>query len=442
MALFHPASFAQQLCALWGITPMLKDHPAPSVEQLVQVFEIAFSASMATEEGRSVRFGLILMKSDEVEKEFGVARFRETRPLSVTEIRRLAPATKPSSTFIAIECSDDGPRIWGTVDAGSNWTDFIGGESSSGTMLPFNLVITVGAPGSMSIRFSDFLLYNAEHGQVARHSSNVLKFGPIHEFFRPVLRQLVREALPGVEEESDVGDHLLISYGGEYLRFLVRTLRYAEELAHGGTVVILRDEGGARIANHAAIKYETVGLELWKDLVQCLRLTYAEIESTKAIDGPDKIEPESLDAWRAVSRDLREVRQRLIDLSRFLSRLTQVDGALVVTDQFRVLGFGAVIKNLSNVPLVVRSCVNERGDRFVEERSEFYGTRHRSAMTLCREMDSVIFVLSQDGGVKALKFVEGNALLWPSVSLDPSSWFVTPEDVIPELRERYLSRTL
>jgi hypothetical protein len=57
--------------------------------------EIAFSASMEAEEGRPVRFGLLLLRNDEIdEKGFGVARFRESRLLSVSEIRRLAPATK------------------------------------------------------------------------------------------------------------------------------------------------------------------------------------------------------------------------------------------------------------------------------------------------------------------------------------------------------------
>lgn len=441
MALFNPVNLAFQLCASWGNIPLLSSYGAPSTDQLAQILETAFSASMETEEGRSVRFGLLLLKNDEInEKDFGIARFAESRLLSVAEIRRLAPATNLSSTFIAIEQSDDGPRIWGTVDAGSEWTHFRRGEESSGIGLPSGLVITASAPGSISIRFSDSLLFSAEHGQVARSSSNILKFGPVHEFFRPVLQQLVREAFPD-REELALDEHFLVSYGGEYLRFLARTLQYAEELAHGGTLAVLREDA-LRIRDLATIKYETVRFEAWKDLVENLRSIFSEIELGKVISAAPQVEQASLQAWREASRERRKVSQRLVDLSRFLARLTQVDGALVITDRLRILGFGAVIKDLSNAPPTVRSCWNERCDTFLEQRSEVYGTRHRSAMGLCREMDCVVFVLSQDGGVRALKSVEDHVLLWPSVSLDPSAWFLTPEDIIPELRERYLSRKL
>lgn len=441
MALFDPVNLARQLCALWGNIPLLSSYTAPSVEQLRKVLEIAFSASMETEEGRSLRFGLLLLRHDEIdEKDFRVARFGESRPLSITEIRRLAPATNPSSTFIAVEQADDGPRIWGAVDAGSDWTLFRKGEKSSGIGLPFGLVISVAAPGSISVRLSDSLLVSAAHGQVAHPSANVLKFGPVHDFFRPVLQQLVQEALPD-RGESDLDDHFLVSYGGEYLRFLARTLQYVAELGHGGTIAVLREDAGS-IRQIAEVKYETTRFEAWGDLVDQLRLIYNEIESGKVLTEAPQVAQSSFQAWREVGHELRRVSQRLVDLSRFLARLTQVDGALLVTDHLRILGFGAVIKDLANAPSTVRSCWNERCDNPFEEKSESYGTRHRSAMALCRQVDCVVFVLSQDGGVKALKSVGEHVLLWPSVSLDPSAWFITAEDIIPELRERYLSRKL
>lgn len=441
MALFNPVNLALQLCASWGNSPLLKSYTAPSVEQLAKILEVAFLASMETEEGRSMRFGLLLLRNDEIDtKNFGVARFREPRLLSVTEIRRLAPATSLSNTFIAVEQSDDGPRTWGTVDVGSGWALFRRGEESSGIGLPFSLVISVVAPGSINVRFSDSVLFSAERGQVARSSSNVFKLGPIHEFFRPVMQQLLREAFPE-REGSKFDDHFLVSYGGEYLRFLARTLQYAEELAHGGTLAVLREDA-ANIRELAAIKYETTNFEGWSELVQNLRLIYKEIESEKLIADVPQVDQASLQAWRESNRERRKVSQRLVDLSRFLARLTQVDGALLITDRLRILGFGAVIKSLSTAPETVRSCWNERCDTFLEQKSEAFGTRHRSAMGLCREIDCVVFVLSQDGGVKALKSVEGQVLLWPSISLEPPAWFITPEDIIPELRERYLSGKL
>jgi hypothetical protein len=436
MALFDPGGFARQLCERWEHIPLLKTHHRPPAGQLATILEQAYLASLESEEGRPLRFGLILRGSNEPdEPEYGIARFDERRPLSSNEIRRLAPATGLSSTFIGVECTDRRPFIWGTVDVGSEWTLFQSAEQTSGMFLPDHLVITVSAPGTISLKFSDFLLYSVEHGRPAQPSSNVLKFGPVHEFFRPVMHNLLREAFP--DRDELISDrHFFISYGGEYLRFLARTLKCAEGLGHGGTIIVLRGEGDATARNLLSIKYPISGCQLWDELVRYVKVIFEQIESAKLIDGKPQVERELVDRWKTVAREQEKLSQRLIDRSRFLARLTQVDGALVMTERLQVLGFGAVIQDLSQTHPTVRSCEDERCRAFVELKRESYGTRHRSAIELCERVDCLVFVLSQDGRVKALICEGDQVLLWPSVLLDPRAWFVTAEDVIPQLRER------
>lgn len=123
MAVFDPFGFSRQLCDRWEHIPILKSHHRPVPDQLAKILESAYFASMETEEGRPLKFGLILRASTEADEPgYGVARFRERRPLSSSEICRLAPATDFSSTFIAVESTDSVPVIWGTVDVGSEWS--------------------------------------------------------------------------------------------------------------------------------------------------------------------------------------------------------------------------------------------------------------------------------------------------------------------------------
>lgn len=439
MALFDPCGLAQQLCGRWEHVPMLKSHPRPAPEQLAKVLECAYLASMEPEEGRQLKFGLILRASTETDEPgYGIARFRERRPLSSNEIRRLAPATGLSSTFIAVESTDNEPFIWGTVDVGSEWSLLQSAERTSGATLPSHLVITVSAPGTISLKFSDTLLYSVERGQPAQGSCNVLKVGPVHEFFRPVMHQLLRESFP--DRDDLISDkHFFLSYGGEYLRFLARTLRYAEGLGHGGTIIVLRGNDDARVSDFVSIKYPISSCHPWDELVRYVKLIYEEIESSKLIDRKPLVERAPLDNWKSASRECEKLNQQLIDRSRFLARLTQVDGALVLTDRLRVLGFGAVIKDLSETRHTIRVCQDELCRSFDERKREAYGTRHQSAIRLSERLDCLAFVLSQDGGVKALRHEEGEVLLWPSVLLDLTAWFVTAEDLIPQLRERYLT---
>lgn len=45
-----------------------------------------------------------------------------------------------------------------------------------------------------------------------------------------------------------------------------------------------------------------------------------------------------------------------------------------------------------------------------------YGTRHRSAFRFSSSLDdSVAFIVSQDGGVKARKGVQDKVFLWPDI---------------------------
>jgi len=440
MALFDPSKFARQLCDRWEHIPMLKGHLRPVPDQLAKILESAYLASMEHEEGRTLKFGLILRASTEADEPgYGIARFKERRPLSSSEICRLAPATDFPSTFIAVESTDGVPFIWGTVDMGSEWSLFQTAERTSGMGLPSHLVITVSAPGTINLKFSETLLYSIERGQPAQQSCNVLKFGPVQEFFRPVMRHLLTEAFP--DNHNLVSDnHFFISYGGEYLRFLARTLQYAERQGHGGTIIILRDGDNIHINDHLSITYPVSSCDQWDDLIRYLKLIFEEIESRKLIDGKPQVEQVLLDHWNIASREREKLNQQLIDRSRFLARLTQVDGALVMTDRLGVLGFGAVIKDLTETHPTFRYCQNELCQTFEERKRQAYGTRHRSAIELCERMDCIAFVLSQDGGVKALKREGDQVLLWPSVLLGPSAWFVTAEDIIPQLRERYLNR--
>ena len=440
MALFDPRRLAQQLCNRWDHIPLLKSFPRPVPDQLARILKAAYLASLETEEGRPLKFGLILRSSAEAdEPEYGIARFGERRPLSSSEIRRLAPATGLSSTFIAVESTDNGPFIWGTMDVGSERSLFQSAEQTSGMGLPFHLVITASAPGTINLKFSEFLVYSVERGQSAQQSSNVLKFGPVHEFFRPAMRQLLKESFPGNDKEIE-DKHFLISYGGEYLRFLARTLKYAEGLGHGGTIVVLRENSDLDVNDHLSVKYPISSFHPWDDLVRYVNRICEEIESFKLIDGKQQVERAPLDHWTMTRRERDKLSLQLIDRSRFLARLTQVDGALVITERLRVLGFGAVIKDLTAMRPTFRLCKDELCRIFDQRQREAYGTRHRSAIALCERMDCMAFVLSQDGGVKALRREGDQVLLWPSVSLDPAAWFVTAEDVIPQLRESYLNR--
>src|SRR5207245_2108609 len=96
--------------------------------------------------------------------------------------------------------------------------------------------------------------------------------------------------------------------------------------------------------------------------------------------------------------------QALRDCFQFIASLSKVDGALVITDRFRVLGFGAEIIAQSPTLKEISLAANPEATETTNISIESYGTRHRSAFRFCSSYeDSLAFIVSTDGGIKATK---------------------------------------
>ncbi|AZS13976.1 hypothetical protein EI981_05595 [Paenibacillus lutimineralis] len=90
----------------------------------------------------------------------------------------------------------------------------------------------------------------------------------------------------------------------------------------------------------------------------------------------------------------------------------------MMTDKLRLLGFGAevTVSSPSLSKIKVAEDVNGIGNNYFP--IESFGTRHRSAFRFCSSYEnSVAFVISQDGGVKAIKRVGADIVLWPDINL-------------------------
>ena len=124
------------------------------------------------------------------------------------------------------------------------------------------------------------------------------------------------------------------------------------------------------------------------------------------------------DAFSESNGDQRMAFRRLNDAADFIINLSAVDGAVVVTDTFRVIGFGAEII-LDASPAAVSVFADDRRAPTGEISIDAFGTRHRSAFRLCSaQKDVVVFVVSQDGDVRGVMALPtGGAGLWPDVAL-------------------------
>src|SRR5205823_5448760 len=114
-----------------------------------------------------------------------------------------------------------------------------------------------------------------------------------------------------------------------------------------------------------------------------------------------------------LSAEEQELDEKLGDVAQTTASLTSVDGAVVITDHFRVLGFGGEVTAVS--PSLASVTLADNRPHTIPIDS--FGTRHRSAFRFCSSFEgSVAFVVSSDGGAKAVKRVGSEVLLWPDIN--------------------------
>ena len=96
--------------------------------------------------------------------------------------------------------------------------------------------------------------------------------------------------------------------------------------------------------------------------------------------------------------------EAIFGLAHLFADLTAVDGAVVFTGGFELLGFGAEISGgLERVKTVARA-LDVEGIETEQVNAENFGTRHRSVYRLCSAVHEAMgIVISQDRSVRLVK---------------------------------------
>jgi hypothetical protein len=118
------------------------------------------------------------------------------------------------------------------------------------------------------------------------------------------------------------------------------------------------------------------------------------------------------------SPDLAALDEAIFEMAHLIAALANVDGAVVLTKRFEILGFGGEITgDLPEVTTVWRAIDLEGTEREAEV-VDTMGTRHRSAYRLCaRFPEALAVVISQDGGVRFVAWQDGAVTYWDHASL-------------------------
>lgn len=407
----------------------------PDTEVFQLLVDTAFHASFMTEEKRRPGFRLLYCSPDDLKPTQELPSFLHSflhnrsrtitmpspRPFTVSELNRIAPAADLTRFLICVcpkKEKSNMLHIWGLLDVGESWWKFIHHESPRGISPPNFLTITSTSPGELSLSVSGNILLTLKNGELFYPLNSPIRSGPISKFLDPSRQCLYDQTIQELKTDKWNYEGPDDNYPRRFYNFFLERLLYNIRYhGHGGTLIVVPEEIGfddSRLTDRILIKYGTNYDYAWGSLVRSLVNHRRYYDLYFSLNNEKKeLTLEAFKECSLLENEKDYIDEEIRDIAKSIASLTSVDGALVITTQFKVLGFGGEIVAVSPTLNSVIMASDQRQKVPIES----FGTRHRSAFRFCSSFeDSVAFIVSSDGGVKAAKRHGPKLLFWPDIN--------------------------
>lgn len=399
----YPSQLADFVLDHWPTTvPLALERRA-----LAELLSTCFQASLAHEEGRAVRFRLLLASAAELSApsrngEVLPLEFSEPQLLTAESARRLSPAAPFNSSLIGVTRSGAGWAMWGIAHTGANWlAPTWGGRRNRHEPLALPMVYVLGA-GRLAVYAGSDLVASLEHGMIEATTTDVFTSQWLTTLFRSarVQTELDGRARPQGELVRLISQHMV-----RRAIFLIR------QAGHGGLILFadsdLLERCSASVAGPLKLKYSFRDGEAprrYGTLLQRLFDTLAQ-HGEGDIDMQRFLETETADVI--------SVEQSIFELSRLVSGLAAVDGAVVLSKRFDLIGFAAEVSGELPYPETVMQALDLEAERRISEPANSVGTRHRAAYRFAAAHPAgLAIVISQDGIVRFVANLGGQVVFW------------------------------
>jgi len=432
MPIRQNASYSYHLARLVSQRLKANGIAAPAEKTLLRLLETLYFASLKTDETRPCRCTVNYIdpaaqesnqpKGDR-DSDWTVVRFRESLPLSVRTLLKLADAADPTVSSLAVHCDGSGELfIWGLVDQELRYGDYVALDAKGDPQRPGLFQATITGVGSVSVYKNFALLGSLEQDNLVAEYHDVLWQGPVHKHLRNTLQAILldkqvkakdRNALAHV---TQIMDELLVRWQNAICRILVNVQHYG----HGGGLLIVPNIP----APDVNIKYEQTYDRLPKALFrlaeqQILKRQMADEIAAHCTTAGDMLPCEvHFDAVQ-YQTELDRLKSELLGCVRYISSLSRVDGFVLLDKSLVVHGFGVEARAETNLT-EIHMAGDAKASAHLLRRAPLshFGTRHRAMMRYCdANRGSLGFVISQDGDIRATMKYQDRLVLWENINV-------------------------
>jgi hypothetical protein len=440
----YPRELAERIISEWPeVTNPLDD--LPPKEALASLLSEAFQASLLREESRPIKCRLVLINPSELSEAEGpptgmqVLPLKDERKLSAQEIRRLSPCATFYRSLIGVRWDPKaGFWIWGILNSGTRWVARIDGGRLPSPAAPNRLIINVSGPGNLIISRGDGLIGTLLNGRLEGHGFDIYEARWLRESEEAFAQWAIQECFKDYDTGAIVESDFVMMLGQNFTRRIISQVRRAQ---HGGMLIIVRGEDAKKIIDPIGSirpKYwikETRASQRSRELLFAVMRTLSQVGAEYGLKTVGWKDYQVLEDERLARLD-----ESIFECAHFLADLMAIDGALVVSAAWDVIGFGAEIHGSSSRNEVIYRALDLEATELLEERADEAGTRHRAAYRLSRQHpECMIIVVSQDGSVRYVGNPNGKVTYWElgpfkprsrnsessfSSSSSPSSWII------------------
>ena len=340
----------------------------PSKDILIKICSTLLNASCIRDELRFASYRVCFLSGDSDYLDAFVYAHKLTLekpiPFSVDGLHKLAPALNPNMCYLCLDTSSDPFLITGMIASYTSWEKMAIGEISDGNRMPMIPNIYVKSPGEIDGCFGEKSLVSYCFGRTVISRPDVFVKGYVAE---------------ELKSGSSVPHE-------ELCQFMSRVLWNVDSYQHGGTILIVPSEEAC--SKYVGIKFK-------------LPCRYLFQEEKSLID---------------ISETARE--KELSSYADFIAKLTTVDGAVLLTKNLDLIGFGVEIltdkmgKREPSMRFLKNDDEPDKTKRFNDN-----GTRHRSGYRFAHEVEhSVVIICSQDGVMKACTKIGGDVVVYNNIT--------------------------
>jgi hypothetical protein len=363
----------------------------PDSERLGVLLDTVFRASMLAEDATPVRASVAwLSPSDFQEHEMKHARhselmlrFERAKPLDPALLAELGRTTESGSSSLLVDWSGGSPMIWGILyyQRGAGTLAELPGAIEEGVHgAPDCPILSIEGVGSILVARGEAVVGRVTRGEFARavptpfftHAMGLV----LHELFG--VRMTLKE-----NRYVDDGDN---AYGHALLECLKYLLEQLDRQGGGPLVVFVLPASMQDALKHAELPWVAAGS------LEVRRLLSARIRHEKAVKERQWLSPSCVTKAQALMRARLDA----------LARLACVDGALLLSPDFELVGFGARLRAPAWNGTVMEGPDGHGGGGRPFDASRL-DARHAAAVAYVGAVPgAVAFVASADGPIRAL----------------------------------------